>query len=152
MIDSLLVVACETKRQFRFVVSVDEQFPMEVSRTAFNPAEPVVLTRGPKQSTSGWFFHVDAHNVQITQLLPPSAANENSGVETSNNLKVCVRLRETEGRHRKVRLNCFRSPASARQCDFLGNTITDLSIDDDTVVVDVTAFEICDIEIRFAEL
>ncbi|MEZ6053272.1 MAG: hypothetical protein R3C02_18095 [Planctomycetaceae bacterium] len=152
MIDSLLIVACETKRQFRFVVSVDEQFPMEVSRTAFNPAEPVVLTRGPKQSTSGWFFHVDAHNVQITQLLPPSAANENSGVETSNNLKVCVRLRETEGRHRKVRLNCFRSPASARQCDFLGNTITDLSIDDDTVVVDVTAFEICDIEIRFAEL
>ena len=61
-----------------------------------------------------------------------------------------VRLRETEGRYRTVRLRCFRTPLSARQCDFLGNTITDLTIDGDAVVIGVTAHEICDVEVRFA--
>ncbi len=151
MIDTLMVTAGETQRRFRFVVSVDEPFPMEASRSAFGAVEPVVVQNGSEQPLSGWFFHVDSHNVQVAQLLPLSSTMQGTTNPADGPLGVRVRLRETEGRFRTVRLRCFRSPASARQCDFLGSAITDLSIDGDAVVIDVTANEVCDVEIRFAD-
>jgi alpha-mannosidase len=60
-----------------------------------------------------------------------------------------VRLVETEGRPVRARLRSFRSPRRARQRDLVGNTICELAIDDDAVLVDLTSFEIADIEIRF---
>ncbi len=161
MIDTLLITAGETRRQFRFIVSVDEAFPMELSRSTLSSVVPVSIRNGPDQSQSGWFLHLDARNVQITQLLPlwprPLAGIDADAADTAaaqrqatDHAGVRVRLRETEGRFRSVRLSCFRTPRSARQCDFRGNTITDLSIDGDAVGINVTAHEICDVEIRFS--
>ncbi len=161
MIDTLMITAGESCRRFRFVVSVDEAFPMETSRSVLAPLTPVVVDDGPDQPTSAWFFHLDARNVQITQLLPLWASLQDGGDASAAEghgthalptqpLGVRVRLRETEGRFHAIHLNCFRTPASARQCDFLGKTITDLSIDGDAVVVEVTAHEICDVEISFS--
>ncbi len=60
-----------------------------------------------------------------------------------------LRLVETEGRPVRARLRCFRTPKTARQRDFTGQTIYELAIDGDAVLVDLTSFEIADIEIRF---
>ena len=60
-----------------------------------------------------------------------------------------LRLLETEGRHRQVKLRCFKTPTSARQIDFQGRTITDLSIIDEHVIIEMTAYEIVDVEMRF---
>jgi alpha-mannosidase len=60
-----------------------------------------------------------------------------------------VRLIETEGRPVRVRLRCFRTPTSARQRDFTGHTQHALSIDGDAVLVDLSAHEIAEVELRF---
>ncbi len=62
---------------------------------------------------------------------------------------LALRLVETEGRPVRARLRCFRTPSGARQRDFTGNTICELTTDGDAVLVDLTAFEIADIEIQF---
>jgi alpha-mannosidase len=60
-----------------------------------------------------------------------------------------VRLVETEGRHRKVKLRSFKTPRRARQRNFVGKTLAPLPIEDDAVVVNMTAYEIADVELLF---
>ena len=62
-----------------------------------------------------------------------------------------VRLTETEGRAKSVKLRCFRQPTFARKRDFRGETISELFMEGDAVVIDMTACEIADIELRFGD-
>jgi alpha-mannosidase len=163
MLDTLLVPAGESRRQYRFVISVDEPYPMEWSRACLQEVHPVVVSNGRNLPASGWFFHLDTRNVQITRIMPlpeglrggvmrstPSAESPRTAAgEQGAGFR--VRLRETEGRGRTVRLRCFRSPAFARQCNSLGEAITDLTIDGDAIVVEVTPYEICDVVVHFTE-
>jgi alpha-mannosidase len=94
--------------------------------------------------------------VQLLQVLPlagPAAVDSNQSLRQADvSAEGCgcgLRLVETEGRPVRARLRCFRSPKAARQRDFTGQTIYELAIDGDAVLVDLTSFEIADIEIRF---
>ena len=60
-----------------------------------------------------------------------------------------VRLRETEGRFRQIKLGCWRTPTSARKRDFLGRTISALDVEDDRVVIEINPHEIADVELHF---
>jgi alpha-mannosidase len=89
---------------------------------------------------------------------PPLASNADeaqpartnrSSVAVSHDCGLALRLVETEGRPVRARLRCFRSPARARQRDLAGNTICELTTDGDAVLVDLSAFEIADIEVQF---
>ena len=60
-----------------------------------------------------------------------------------------VRLTETEGRAKPVKLRCFRQPTFARKRDFRGETLAELQITSDAVVVEMSPFEIADVELRF---
>ena len=160
MLDTLLIVAGESRRRFRFVLALDEAYPMERARDCLTPVRPVVLDDGPTAPASGWFFHLDALNVQLTQLFPMSGdwplpadgeASDHSDELSGTRHGVGLRLQETEGRHRTVRLRCFRTPRAARQRDLLGNTVTELVLDGDAVLVEVTAHELCDLEVAFAD-
>ena len=62
-----------------------------------------------------------------------------------------VRLIETEGRAKQTNLRCFRQPTFARKRDLRGETISELLIEGDAVVIDMTAYEIVDVELRFVE-
>jgi alpha-mannosidase len=164
MLDTPLIVAGELRRQFRFSIAVDDPYPLAAARDMLLPPVCVPLTTGPATLWSGWFFHLDARNVQITRVMPGngsyapgpggggSAAGapvETPGPAASAERSVVVRLLETEGRPQTVRLSCFVRPSDARQIDFLGKTITELVIDRDDVLVEVTPYEICDIALAF---
>jgi alpha-mannosidase len=56
-------------------------------------------------------------------------------------------LLETSGQAGRCRLRMFRNPLGARQVDFLGETIVELSIDGDAVLVDLTPHELARIEV-----
>ena len=56
-------------------------------------------------------------------------------------------LLETSGQSARCRLRLFRNPSSARQVDFLGETIVDLSIEDDAVSIDLTPHELARVEV-----
>ena len=60
-----------------------------------------------------------------------------------------VRLQETEGRRQSIALRCFRTPLSVRQRDFTGRNTGKPIIDGDIVRVDLSPFEITDLELRF---
>ncbi len=158
MVDTILITQRETARKFKIVIAIDQNYPMQAALDAFTPAVVIPTSEGPPRgSTQGWFFHVSSRSVQIVGLLPllnpppepvgdwepPAPAIPPSGAGCT------VRLQETEGRPTRVKLRCFRTPTSARQRDFLGKTIADLTITEDSVSVDLTSHEIADIEVRF---
>ena len=163
MIDTILVVPRETERKFRFTIALDQDYPMQAALDALQAPVVVPTKRGPpKSGAAGWFFHLATRQVQIVQMLPlsekPTAGESGDQQEALPDVgarskpKRCgltLRLVETEGRPVRARLRCFRTPSGARQCDLTGRTICELTLDGDALLVDLTAFEIADIEIYF---
>jgi alpha-mannosidase len=147
MLDTLLVTSGETKRHFRFGIAIDQSYPLVAAREAMTPVIAVPTETGPPRSgPTGWFFHQSAKNVQILSVrgTPPPA--EPDGEQPFG---FVVRLAETEGRPRDVKLQCFRAPASARTQDFQGNAFHTLAIAGDAVSIPMHGYEIIDVELRF---
>ncbi|MCA9114769.1 MAG: hypothetical protein KDA79_06750 [Planctomycetaceae bacterium] len=158
MLDTILITESEDSRKFRLTIAVDSSYPMQSAADAMTPPAVISTTSGPPAAgPMGWFFHVDARNVQITRILPTlEGAVTTREVWEQHDLDTpppgegfALRLVETEGRARKVRLQCFRPPSSARQRDFTGQTLSNLTIEQETVLVDLSAWEVADIELRF---
>jgi alpha-mannosidase len=158
MVDYILVASGETQRTFRFDICLDENFPMQAAMDTLTPPAVIPSTVSPRGGAeTGWFFNVDAKSVQILDILPlreppsPDLAEwDRTEIETTpHGNGFALRLVETEGRAVRVKVRCFRDPVEARQRDFQGRTISDVTIEGDAVFIDMTAFEIADIELRF---
>jgi alpha-mannosidase len=146
MLDTIVLAAGESRRTFRFGVAIDEQYPLECARDLGTPPVCVPTSTGPAGgAATGWFFHVSSRNVQITRVLPMLPGEEDAADASGCRL----RLMETEGRRKNITLRCFRAPTSARQHDFLGETLQTLPVEGDKVSLEVGRFEICDVELRF---
>jgi alpha-mannosidase len=149
MLDSMLVVEGETRREFEFSIALNQNLPMQLARNVMVPAGQYSSPAGPpRMGDQGWLFHVSTSNVQITRVMDLKPDELNSGVARSG---FAVRLIETEGLHRSIKLRCFKSPVSARQRDFQGKTVVELPIEDDAVLVEMSLYEIAEIEIYFEE-
>ncbi|MAG94740.1 MAG: hypothetical protein CMJ48_13500 [Planctomycetaceae bacterium] len=156
-VDTLLVTDGEESRCFGFQVVVDHAYPLEAALDAMQPPLVVPAIAGsPDAGRTGWFFHLSNRNVQLTRVLPlmPVPAPDTQPWEDAEPHVVppngfAIRLMETEGMHRTVRLRCFRTPLSARQRNFEGETIAELQIEGDCVLIDMTSYEIADVELRY---
>lgn len=149
MLDTLLITAGETKRRFRFDVAIDQSYPLIAAKEAMTPVLVIPTEGGPPRSgPSGWFFHLNAKNVQILGIKGLHQSPESSRDER---LGFIVRLAETEGRPRDVKLRCFKTPTSANVQDFQGQTLATLAIESDAVNIPMHRFEIIDIELRFGQ-
>lgn len=145
MLDSLLVVEGESRRTFRFTIGIDQTYPLQASWDA--SIAPIVIPTSsgpPRMGRTGWFYHLDAKHVQILQVKGHSEVHE-----AQSGLGFSLRLIETEGRAGQMRLQTFKTPTSARKCDFTGATLINLPIDGDAVVIDLSANEIAEIELTF---
>ncbi|HUG92067.1 MAG TPA: hypothetical protein VML55_14605 [Planctomycetaceae bacterium] len=155
MLDTILVVEGESRRRFRFVVAVDEEFPMQAALDAMSPPLVVAAETGPPQpGASGWFFHLDSRGVQLVRVMDLASAAEVAGWSTARadgdaTYGFAVRLLETEGRQRQVRLRCVRTPVAARQRDFTGRPLAELAIQGDAVRIDIGPYELTDVELLF---
>jgi alpha-mannosidase len=157
MVDSLLLVAGESQRRFRFTIAVDAPYPLEATWNATTPVTALPTESGPPGAGStGWFLHSEAKNVQITRLLDISNSNAMSSPleeferpSVPPNPGFALRLVETEGRSKSFRLRCFRQPTYARKRDFRGLTLAELTIEGDSVLIEMSANEIVDVELRF---
>jgi alpha-mannosidase len=156
MVDSLLVVAGETERRFRFGLAIDADYPMQAAMDYLVPPSVVESASGPAiAGNSGWLFHLNAKNVQILQFRParrPERSDEADGealTSSGDGFGFAVRLVETEGRQRPVRLECYCTPTKATRQDLQGRTLGELPIVDDAVLIEVGAYEIVDVELRF---
>jgi len=150
MLDSMLIVEGETKREFQFSIALNQNFPMQQAKNAMVPAGQFSSPAGPpRMGQHGWLFHVSASNVQITRVM--DLKQEESEESSDSRQGFAVRLIETEGIHRSLKLRCFKSPVSARQRDFQGKTVVELPIEEDAVLVEMSLYEIAEIEILFEE-
>ncbi|MDA1014295.1 MAG: hypothetical protein O3A00_07555 [Planctomycetota bacterium] len=167
MLDSILIPEGESQRHFRFVVVLDDAYPMQAAMDAMVPVHVMPTKTGPpRMGDSGWFFHIPERNVQIQRVMPiivppPDELSElGNDLETENDAPeepteeaapprgFVLRLIETEGRARQVHLKCFRTPHLARSRDFHGRPLVGLNIEDDTILIDMTAYEIVDVELH----
>jgi alpha-mannosidase len=141
MLDSLLVVAGETQRHFRYGIGLDIAHPMQQALDLLQPVVSVAQAARPAgPNTTNWLFHVDAKNVVATHWSTLRTGEQTDGF--------CVRLLETEGLSGRVRLRALRDVASARHVNFRGETLAELPVAGDSVTIDVAAFEWVEIEAR----
>ncbi len=141
MLDSLLVVRGETQRRFRLAIGVGLTQPMTSALELLDPLLTLPDATMPGAGATGWLFHVDVRSVVATHWETVEEAGRNVGFR--------VRLLETAGRAGRVQLRAFKPVASARQIDFLGQTLVELTVEDERVHVDVSAFEWIELEARW---
>ncbi|MEX0978184.1 MAG: hypothetical protein WDZ48_05005, partial [Pirellulales bacterium] len=147
MLDSLLVVRGETARRFEMGIGVDLSHPAAAALELITPSALYDETAPPATRSSGWFFHSGAKNVVATHwqpLLgeaPPDPATAKRPIRGFK-----ARLLEIAGNPGRVPLHAFRRVATARQVDFLGETILELFVDDDKIMLDFGAHEFLEVE------
>jgi alpha-mannosidase len=144
MLDTLLVAGAETCRSFAMGVVLDLEHPFHAAQDLVTPAAVVATENGPPATgATGWLVRIDRQNVAISRV----EFTENAG---ERGWGLVFHLVETSAQSGRCRLRLFRNPSWARQVDFLGETIVDLSVEGDAVQVDVTPHEIARVEVALA--
>jgi alpha-mannosidase len=145
MLDTILVVRGERERTFRFGIGVDLPYPAATAVELLQPQLALFEPAAPARPPSGWFFHLGAKNLICTHWAPIYDARESGGSEPA--IKgFRVRLLEVEGRAGRTPLRAFREIAYARQVDFLGETILELYVDGDKIMLDYGPNELVEVE------
>jgi alpha-mannosidase len=144
MLDTILVAGAETGRRFRVGVVLDLEHPFHAVQDGIAPA-PVVATEDgpPAMGDRGWLMHVDHKAIVVTHVgfTPTTFADRGWGL--------VVHVLESGGHAARGRLRFFRNPTWARQCDFQGEAVVDLSVDGDAVLLDLMPNELARIEVSF---
>ena len=108
------------------------------------PPVVVATEEGPPAlGVAGWLARIDHQNVAISRV----EFLEDTG---GRGWGLVFHLLETAGQSGRCRLRLFRNPTWARQVDFLGETIVDLSVEGDAVQVDLTPHELARVEVTLA--
>jgi alpha-mannosidase len=137
MLDSLLLAGGETSRSFQLGVVLDLEHPFHAAADLITPAIVVASDLGPPAlGTSGWLARLDHKGVAISHVgFTPHTGDERGW-------GLIFHLLETTGQSCRCRLRLFRNPTGARQLDFQGETIIDLTVQDDAVLCDLTPHEL----------
>ncbi len=142
MLDTLLVAGKESTRSFTLGVVLDLEHPFHAAQDLLAPALVVPVEDGPPSiGASGWLARVDHKGVAVSHVEFVKETSDGRG------WGLIFHLLETAGQSARCRLRLFRRPTWARQADFLGETIVDLSIDDDAVSIDLTPHELARVEV-----
>ena len=141
-LDSILSVKGDTARSFRLGIGVDLKYPMPAALEFLASGSVCAEEAPPPAVASSWLFHLDSRNVIATAWEPLVSEDRLIGFR--------VRLLETEGRSSQVALRSFRSLASARRVDFLGQQPEELSIGGDRLGLKIAAHEWVQVEAEFS--
>jgi alpha-mannosidase len=147
MLDSLLVVRGETARRFTFGIGVDLPQTAAAAVELLQPALILHENSSPPKNATGWFFHTGAKNLIATHWEPLYAKPSEEPDPVLRTVKgFRVRLLEIGGTAGRVPLRAFKPLNYARQVDFLGETILELYVDDDKIMLDFGPHELVEIE------
>lgn len=142
MLDSLLVVRGERERQFRLGIGID--LPQSLPEAIGLLAPPTVVEQIGASPTPAysWLFHLDTRSVTPTHWSLISDHGNICGVR--------VRLVEASGRSGRVKLSAFRPFTSARQINFVVETLSECPITDGKIGIDIAAHEWIEVEGRWS--
>ncbi|MGQ9575915.1 MAG: hypothetical protein ACUVUC_11400 [Thermoguttaceae bacterium] len=142
-LDTLLVVRGETARAFRLGIGVDFAHPAAAAMGFLAGRLESTASGRPPTGPCAWLFHVDVRSVLATHWEPVRVDGRPAGFR--------VRLLETEGRRGPVGLRTFRTLASARKLDLLGQTVAELPVQGDCVTMDLAPYEWIYLEVELAD-
>ena len=142
MLDTLLVAGRESTRSFTLGAVLDLEHPFHAAQDLLTPALVVPIDDGPPSiGATGWLAQVDHKGVAVSHVEFVKETSDGRG------WGLIFHLLETNGNSARCRLRLFRDPSWARQADFLGETIVDLSITGDAVSIDLTPHELARVEV-----
>lgn len=142
MLDSLLIVEGEPERTFQFALDFDQPVPMRSVMEHRRPIEPLVVSdRQQGAAESGWVLGVSSKNVVIARTT----------VDRINETSVSIRvlLQETEGRTARCRLLTARPPKTAHLIRASGNSIQELSPNQNETTLEFAPFQLKEVELTF---
>lgn len=139
MLDALLAVRGETEQHFRLGIGIELPNPLAsalelVAPATVTPPRPMPSGTPP----AGWLFNLSPRNIVATHWEP--------WVEGGRVVGFRARLLETLGRPGRARLRAYRPLEVARHTDLDDNTLVELPIEDDAVLIDFTAHEWVQVE------
>jgi alpha-mannosidase len=137
MLDTILLAGAETTRTFRLGVVLDLEHPFHAAADFIAPAVVVPTDLGPPLTgASGWLARIDHKAIAITHVgFAPVTGDDRAW-------GMIFHLLETSGQSCRGRLRLFKNPTWARQVDFQGETVIDLTVQEDSVLVDLTPHEL----------
>src|SRR5262249_28457359 len=128
MLDVILVTAGETAGAFDLGIALDRENPAQTALGLVTPAPVVPTDRGPPHvGATGWLFHLDAPNLMLTALRPAPGGPD----------AVTARLLECGFGGGPAQLRCVRDPKRAFLTDARGQSLADLPVEGDAVLLDV---------------
>lgn len=133
-LETLLVVRGEQRKDFRLGIGVDLPLALPAAWDLLSDVLVLPDVGPPSGPQTGWLFHLDVNGVAATHWEPLLD-------EAGRAIGYRVRLLETEGRNVRGKLHSFRKPSRARQIDFRGETLAQLPVEEDAVVIDFAAYE-----------
>ncbi|MCA8989175.1 MAG: hypothetical protein KDA78_16125, partial [Planctomycetaceae bacterium] len=138
MLDSLLIVHGESNREFRQAIGLNAPQLLATEQLLAHPPSPLNLPHVSGER-SVWLYHFNSPSVMLLESTPV------------DNIPNCYDfdLNETEGRHCHVRWTLFRKPALAWEVDFRGNTLQELSIEQETILFEVMPCDYVRIRVQF---
>ncbi|MBX9788002.1 MAG: hypothetical protein K2Y37_03735 [Pirellulales bacterium] len=143
MLDTLLVVRGETRREWRLGIGVDLSNPTAAALDLVTPLAVVPAADPPGGQASGWLFHLEGAHIVATHWEPLWGEPPN----TDRVIGFRIRLLDTQGKAGRVRLRTPQPVSLARQVDFQGQTLVMLVTSGDSAMVDFSAFEWVEIEV-----
>jgi alpha-mannosidase len=142
MLDTLLIAGREAEREFALGVVLDLEHPFHAALDFVTPPVVVPTDSGPPRTgPTGWLVQVDHKAVAVTRIEYTDASGDGRGTG------LVLHLVETAGRPARCRLRFFRDPVWARQTDFNHELVVDLTVESDSVQVDLTPHEIARIDV-----
>jgi hypothetical protein len=120
MLDSLLIVGNEQRREFRLGIGSDCERDLQQA-IAFGHPPRQQMVADPTKLNDGWLFHFNSKNVVVSHSRPI--------VESGRTIGVAFRLFETQGRRGKMKATCPFEIADARRVTLDGRPVESLSFE-----------------------
>ena len=155
-LDTLLVCQGESEVSGCLGIVLDARNPLQDALDLIhNPVTAHVAQGRPRSDDRGWFVQLDASNVIISSVRPLAAvsnvleANDSEAACGTDSKSGGMRLRlvETEGRTVRAHLRFWTNPTSARLVDLAGKTLSELVVQEDTVLVDLAGHEMITLDV-----
>lgn len=135
-LETILATAGQTEVKHTIAFGIDLPHPQLSAARLLDRTyhAPVKLDAKAAAGASGWLATVDVANVTVDLDCPLVDAQQNTvGVR----LSVCERVGKSTG----AAIRLFREVASARRVDYLGETVSDLTVKDDKLTLPLRANE-----------
>ncbi len=151
-LDTILITAGETCRQWSLGIGVNVNYPLTAALAHIHPPIQLPHTRRAASAPdAGWLFHLNCKNVVVLQWqCTRPECDVDDGTERPAAWRpsaIRMLVRETEGRSAEVGLDCCRPVKHAFLIDLVGNRLRELEIDNGKVKWQMVARELATVEL-----